>query len=36
VQVNAGPLAYANAFLAEDKILKHPTDRVQALKDLFR
>ncbi|XP_052217568.1 dedicator of cytokinesis protein 9-like isoform X3 [Dreissena polymorpha] len=35
-QVNAGPLAYAEAFLAEDKIANYPPDRVETLKSIFR
>jgi len=36
VQVNAGPLAYAEAFLARDKVLKYRHDKVGALKEHFR
>lgn len=37
VQVNAGPLAYANAFLnPKENIGKYSEDRVDELKDIFR
>lgn len=36
VQVNAGPLAYATAFLKPQAILDLPADKVQDLKDTFR
>lgn len=38
VQVNAGPLAYANAFLSpsENGENKYSEDRVDELKDIFR
>ena len=36
VQVNAGPLAYAEAFLARDNVLKYKHDKVGALKEHFR
>ncbi|WAR28617.1 DOCK9-like protein [Mya arenaria] len=35
-QVNAGPLAYAEAFLSEDHVASYPPDRVEALKNIFR
>ncbi len=35
-QVNAGPMAYAEAFLAEDKQLLFRRDRVAELKQIFR
>ena len=34
-QVNAGPLAYAEAFLAGNKILNYKKDKVGALKEHF-
>jgi len=36
VQVNAGPLAYARAFLKPQIVLTLPADKVQDLKDTFR
>lgn len=36
VQVNAGPLAYAEAFLAEPTVHKYKRDKTEALKDVFR
>jgi hypothetical protein len=36
VQVNAGPLAYAEAFLARDKVLRYKHDKIGALKEHFR
>lgn len=36
VQVNAGPLAYAKAFLEPQVVLDMPADKVQDLKDTFR
>lgn len=37
VQVNAGPLAYANAFLnPKENIDKYSEDKVDELKDIFR
>jgi hypothetical protein len=36
VQVNAGPLAYAEAFLAADKRSKYRHDRIGALQEHFR
>ncbi|XP_041051229.1 dedicator of cytokinesis protein 11 isoform X1 [Carcharodon carcharias] len=36
VQVNAGPLAYARAFLDGNKSSKHPTKKVKRLKEIFR
>lgn len=39
VQVNAGPLAYANAFLNpnnDESCVKYSEDRVDELKDIFR
>ncbi|KAL4220208.1 Dedicator of cytokinesis protein 9 [Mactra antiquata] len=35
-QVNAGPIAYAEAFLSEDKIDKYPKEKAEALKNIFR
>lgn len=36
VQVNAGPLAYARAFLEPQALHELPVDKVQDLKDTFR
>lgn len=36
VQVNAGPLAYARAFLSDDKSSKCPSKKVNDLKEVFR
>ncbi|XP_077554523.1 dedicator of cytokinesis protein Ziz isoform X2 [Haemaphysalis longicornis] len=36
VQVNAGPLAYANAFLDESKSHKYPEEEVSELRETFR
>jgi len=36
VQVNAGPLAYAKAFLESHSVINLPDDKVQELKDIFR
>ncbi|KAH0505080.1 Dedicator of cytokinesis protein 11 [Microtus ochrogaster] len=36
VQVNAGPLAYARAFLNESQATKYPPKKVNELKDMFR
>lgn len=36
VTVNAGPLAYANAFLNPPSSSQHPDDLVQELKDVFK
>lgn len=36
VQVNAGPLAYACAFLEGKKHEKYPTDKVMTLKEVYR
>ncbi|GBN27028.1 Dedicator of cytokinesis protein 11, partial [Araneus ventricosus] len=36
VQVNAGPLAYATAFLEGKKPEKYPTDKVMSLKEVYR
>ncbi|XP_029329284.1 dedicator of cytokinesis protein 11 isoform X1 [Mus caroli] len=36
VQVNAGPLAYARAFLNESQANKYPPKKVNELKDMFR
>lgn len=36
VQVNAGPLAYARAFLKPQVVPELPSDKVQDLKDTFR
>ncbi|XP_060575600.1 dedicator of cytokinesis protein 9-like [Ruditapes philippinarum] len=35
-QVHAGPLAYAEAFLSEDKVSIYPAERCEALKSKFR
>lgn len=36
VQVNAGPVAYAEAFLTDGKIQKYKRDKVGTLKEYFR
>ncbi|XP_078544670.1 dedicator of cytokinesis protein 11 isoform X1 [Lissotriton helveticus] len=36
VQVNAGPLAYARAFLDDSRSNKYPSKKVNELKDIFR
>lgn len=36
VTVNAGPLAYATAFLDPKRSSQYPIDRVEDLKDVFR
>lgn len=36
VQVNAGPLAYANAFLEPGQTDLYPDDKVEELRDVFR
>jgi len=36
VQVNAGPLAYAKAFLEPHSVIDLPDDKVKELKDIFR
>ncbi|XP_049622976.1 dedicator of cytokinesis protein 11 [Suncus etruscus] len=36
VQVNAGPLAYARAFLNDSQATKYPPKKVNELKDMFR
>ena len=36
VQVNAGPLAYAEAFLSSEKSSKYPASKVISLKSIFR
>uniref|UniRef100_A0A663FLL1 Dedicator of cytokinesis 11 n=1 Tax=Aquila chrysaetos chrysaetos TaxID=223781 RepID=A0A663FLL1_AQUCH len=36
VQVNAGPLAYARAFLSDSQSGKYPTKKVNELKEMFR
>ncbi|KAI1899017.1 hypothetical protein AGOR_G00078350 [Albula goreensis] len=36
VQVNAGPLAYARAFLDDASIKKYPDNKVKQLKEVFR
>lgn len=36
VQVNAGPLAYATAFLEPQRCTQYPSDRVEDLKEVFR
>lgn len=36
VQVNAGPIAYATAFLEPQRSLQYPSDKVEDLKEVFR
>ncbi|EPQ18488.1 Dedicator of cytokinesis protein 10 [Myotis brandtii] len=36
VKVNAGPMAYARAFLEETKAKKYPDNQVKLLKEIFR
>lgn len=36
IQVNAGPLAYARAFLNDSQASKYPPKKVSELKDMFR
>jgi hypothetical protein len=36
VQVNAGPMAYADAFLSPDKVSHYPKHKVESLKDIYR
>ncbi|KAJ8003348.1 hypothetical protein DPEC_G00147390 [Dallia pectoralis] len=36
VQVNAGPLAYARAFLEDSSVKKYPDNKVKQLKEVFR
>lgn len=36
VQVNAGPQAYADAFLEQSQVSQYPDDKVEELKDVFR
>lgn len=36
VQVNAGPLAYASAFLDPKEAIKFSAEKVEHLKDVFR
>lgn len=36
VQVNAGPLAYATAFLEPQRSTQYPSDKVEDLKEVFR
>lgn len=36
VQVNAGPMAYARAFLEEKNAKKYPDNQVKLLKEIFR
>ncbi|XP_074864172.1 dedicator of cytokinesis protein 11 isoform X2 [Carettochelys insculpta] len=36
VQVNAGPMAYARAFLTDSQSSKYPTKKVNELKEMFR
>ncbi|CAI9566768.1 unnamed protein product, partial [Staurois parvus] len=36
VQVNAGPLAYARAFLDDSRSSKYPSKKVKELKDIFK
>ncbi|XP_037029406.1 dedicator of cytokinesis protein 9-like isoform X1 [Bradysia coprophila] len=36
VQVNAGPLAYATAFLEPQRSMQYPSDKVEDLKEVFR
>ncbi|XP_053403969.1 dedicator of cytokinesis protein 9-like isoform X5 [Mercenaria mercenaria] len=35
-QVHAGPIAYAEAFLSEEKVNKYPAERGETLKNIFR
>lgn len=35
-QVNAGPMAYARAFLEETNAKKYPDNQVKLLKEIFR
>lgn len=35
-QVNAGPLAYARAFLDDSSTKKYPDNKVKQLKEVFR
>lgn len=35
-QVNAGPMAYARAFLEEKNAKKYPDNQVKLLKEIFR
>ena len=35
-QVNAGPMAYAETFLSEEKVSRYPAERVESLKNVFR
>lgn len=36
IQVNAGPMAYARAFLEEKNAKKYPDNQVKLLKEIFR
>lgn len=36
IQVNAGPLAYARAFLDNSSAKKYPDNKVKQLKEVFR
>lgn len=36
VQVNAGPLAYARAFLCDDKIANYAANTVELLRQVYR
>ena len=36
VQVNAGPLAYARAFLSDGKVATHPSSTVDMLRQVYR
>lgn len=36
LQVNAGPMAYARAFLEEKNAKKYPDNQVKLLKEIFR
>lgn len=36
VQVNAGPLAYANAFLDSSRLSQFPSEKVDELKEMFQ
>lgn len=36
IQVNAGPLAYARAFLDDSSAKKYPDNKVKQLKEVFR
>lgn len=36
LQVNAGPMAYARAFLEESNAKRYPDNQVKLLKEIFR